>query len=89
MLVLCYNNRFDNKKDKKFLTRWKGPFQVVKWYENGSYKWQEVDGKIHQTRRNGWRLKPYFLRFEEGANSSSSSDQEDEGVPIPSKQNWE
>ena len=74
MLVLHYDNQFDNKKDKKFLTRWEGPFQVVKWYENGSYK-LHVDGNIHKTRLNGWRLKPCFLRFEAGA--SSSSDQED------------
>ena len=26
MLVLRYDNQFDNKKDKKFLTRWKGLF---------------------------------------------------------------
>ena len=58
---------------------------MVKRYENGSYKLQDVDGKIHKTRVNGWRLKPYFLRFEVGA----SSDQEDEGASIPSKQNWE
>ena len=63
----CYDNRFDNKKDKKFLIRWEGPFQVVKWYENGSYKLEDVDGKINETRVNGWRLKPYFLRFEAGA----------------------
>ena len=87
MLVLHYDNLFDNKKDKKFLTKWEGPFQVVKWYENGSYKLHDVDDKIYKTRVNGWRLKPYFLRFEAGA--TNSSDQEDEGVPIPSKQNWE
>ena len=59
---------------------------MVKWYENGSYKLQDVDGKIHETRVNGWRLKPYFLRLEAGASSSSDLD---EGVSITSKQNWE
>ena len=59
----------------------------MKQYENGNYKLQDVNGKIHKTRVNGWRLKPYFLRFEAGA--SSSNDQEDEEAPIPSKQNWE
>ena len=36
MLVLCYDNWFDSKKDKKVFTRWKGPFGVVKRYENGN-----------------------------------------------------
>ena len=86
MLVLCYNNWFDNRNDKKFLTRWKGPFQVVKRYENGSYKLQDVIGTTHKTRVNRWRLKPYFLRFEAGASSSStSSDNADEEIPIASK----
>ena len=26
MLVLRYDNWFDNRKDKRFLTRWEGPF---------------------------------------------------------------
>ena len=55
----------------------------MKRYENGSYNLQDVGGKIRETRVNGWRLKPYSLRFEAGA--SSSSDQEDEGAPISSK----
>ena len=59
----------------------------MKRYENGSYKLQDVDGKIHETRVNVWRLKPYFLRFEAG--TISSSDPKDEGVSIPSKQNWQ
>ena len=88
MLVLRYDNRFDNRKDKKLPTRWEGPFQVVKRYENGSYKLQDVNGTTHKTRVNGWRLKPYFLRFEAGA-SSTNSDNEDEGIPILSKQDWE
>ena len=53
MLVLRYDNRFDNKEDKKFLTRWEGPFQVVKRYENDSYKLQDVNGTTHKTRVNG------------------------------------
>ena len=65
---------------------------MVKWYENGSCKLQDVNGKVH-ARVNGWRFKPYFLRFEAGANSSGNSNSgngnEDEGVPIPSKQDWE
>ncbi|MCO5602757.1 hypothetical protein L7F22_056895 [Adiantum nelumboides] len=60
MLVLRYDNRFDNKKDKKFLPRWEGPFLIQKKYGYGSYQLQEIDGRLHKTRVNGWRLKPYF-----------------------------
>ncbi|MCO5605909.1 hypothetical protein L7F22_060095 [Adiantum nelumboides] len=62
MLVLRYDNRFDNRKDKKFLSRWEGLFQ--KKYSNGSYQLQEINGRLHKTRVNGWRLKPYFQRFD-------------------------
>ena len=62
---------------------------MVKRYENGSYKLQDVNGTTHKTRVNGWRLKSYFLRFEAGTSNSTSSDNEDEGIPIPSKQDWE
>ncbi|MCO5602096.1 hypothetical protein L7F22_056224 [Adiantum nelumboides] len=64
MLVLCYDNRFDNRKDKKFLSKWEGPFLIRKKYSNGSYQLQEINGKLHKTRVNGWRLKPYFQRFD-------------------------
>ena len=50
---------------------------MVKQYENGSYKLQDVNGKTHKTIVNGWRLKPYFLGFEGGANSNNSSENED------------
>ena len=63
---------------------------MVKRDENDSYKLQDVNGKVHKTRVNGWRLKPYFLRFEAGVNSRSNSNtgsnNEDEGVFIPAKQ---
>ncbi|MCO5553797.1 hypothetical protein L7F22_007323 [Adiantum nelumboides] len=64
MLVLRYDNRFDNRKDKKFLSRWEGPFLIRKKYSNGSYQLQEINGRLHKTRVNGWRLKPYFQRFD-------------------------
>ncbi|MCO5587349.1 hypothetical protein L7F22_041298 [Adiantum nelumboides] len=64
MLVLRYDNRFDNRKDNKFLSRWEGPFLIRKKYSNGSYQLQEINGKLHKTRVNGWRLKPYFQRFD-------------------------
>ncbi|MCO5568231.1 hypothetical protein L7F22_021927 [Adiantum nelumboides] len=64
MLVLRYDNHFDNKKDKKFLSRWEGPFLIRKKYSNGSYQLQKINGRLHKTRLNGWRLKPYFQRFD-------------------------
>ncbi|MCO5580122.1 hypothetical protein L7F22_033989 [Adiantum nelumboides] len=63
-LVLCYDNRFDTRKDKKFMSRWEGPYVIRKKYTNGSYRLQDISGKVHKTRVNGWRLKPYFQRFE-------------------------
>ncbi|MCO5580783.1 hypothetical protein L7F22_034654 [Adiantum nelumboides] len=64
MLVLCYDNRFDTRKDKKFMPRWEGPYVIRKKYTNGSYRLQDISGKVHKTRVNGWRLKPYFQRFD-------------------------
>ena len=65
----------------------------MKVYENGSYKLEDVNSKVHKTRVHGWRLKPYFLRFEIGANSSTNSNSgstnKDGGVSIPSKKDWE
>ena len=62
-LVLRYDNRFDTRKDGKFLFRWEGPFLVTKKFKNGSYRLQDIDGKVHRTRTNGWRLKPYHIRI--------------------------
>ena len=64
MLVLRYDNRFDNRKDKKFMPRWEGPYLILKKHSNGSYRLRDVSGKVHKTRVNGWRLKPYFQRFD-------------------------
>src|SRR5262249_33490180 len=61
-LVLCYDNRFDNRKDGKFLFRWEGPFLVLGKFSNGSYRLQDMNGKVHYTRVNGWRIKPYHSR---------------------------
>lgn len=36
-LVLRYDNRFDNRKDGKFLARWEGPFLILQKFDNGSY----------------------------------------------------
>ncbi|MCO5592446.1 hypothetical protein L7F22_046448 [Adiantum nelumboides] len=64
MLVLRYDNRFDTRKDKKFMSRWEGPYVIRKKYTNGSYRLQDISGKLHKTRVNGWRLKPCFQRFD-------------------------
>ncbi|MCO5584625.1 hypothetical protein L7F22_038556 [Adiantum nelumboides] len=64
VLLLRYDNRFDNRKDKKFLSRWEGPFLIRKKYSKWSYQLQEINGRLHKTRVNGWRLKPYFQRFD-------------------------
>ncbi|MCO5598216.1 hypothetical protein L7F22_052308 [Adiantum nelumboides] len=52
MLVLRYDNHFDTRKDKKFMARWEGPFLVYKKYTNGSYRLQDISGKLHKTRVN-------------------------------------
>ena len=39
-----------------------GPFQIIRKYDDGSYLLQDLSGKVHKTRVNGWRLKPYFLQ---------------------------
>lgn len=82
--MLRYDNRFDTRKDKKFMPRWEGPFIILKHYSNGSYILTNAIGKLHYTRVNGWRLKPYFQRFdqvplmdipaEEDASSTSTGD---------------
>ncbi|MCO5594856.1 hypothetical protein L7F22_048891 [Adiantum nelumboides] len=45
MLVLRHDNRFDTRKDKKFMNRWEVPFLIYKKYTNGSYRLQDISGK--------------------------------------------
>ena len=59
-LVLRYDNLFDYNKSDKFSSHWEGPFKVLEKFANGSYQLMDISGKQHQTRVNGWRLKPYF-----------------------------
>lgn len=59
-LVLRYDTLFDNKKDGKFVPHWEGPFKVIERFDNGSYQLMDEFGKLHKTRVNGWRLKPYI-----------------------------
>ena len=60
LLVLRYDNRFDYNKSDKFSPHWEGPFKVLERFTNGSYQVVDISGKQHQTRVNGWQLKPYF-----------------------------
>ncbi|MCO5547878.1 hypothetical protein L7F22_001330 [Adiantum nelumboides] len=46
MLVLRYDNRFDTRKDRKFMTRWEGPYVIRKKYINGSYRLQDISGNL-------------------------------------------
>ena len=55
-----YDNRFDYNKSDKFAPHWEGPFKVLEKFANGSHQLVDISGKLHQTRVNGWRLKPYF-----------------------------
>ena len=64
-LVLRYDSRLDHRQDKKFLLRGEGPFIIYHKYKNGSYQLQDLSGKLHKTRANGWRLKPYLTRMGE------------------------
>jgi transposase InsO family protein len=57
-LVLLYDSRFQ-KFPGKFRMRWFGPYKVLKAYPNGSFELQDFEGNIHDTRYNGYRLKPY------------------------------
>ena len=59
-LVLRYNNKCEHNKGGKFDLRQEGPFQILQKLDNGSYQLQSVDGRLHHTRINGWRLKPIF-----------------------------
>ena len=60
--MLRYDNRFDYNKGDKFLSHWEGPFKVLEKLSNGSYQLMDISDKQHQTRVNGWRLKPYFSK---------------------------
>ena len=61
--MLRYDNCLDYNKGDKFLPHWEGPFKVLEEFSNGSYQLMDISGKQHQTRVNGWRLKPYFSQI--------------------------
>ncbi|MCO5553788.1 hypothetical protein L7F22_007314 [Adiantum nelumboides] len=64
MLVMRYDSRLDLSHSKKFLQRWEGPYVIFKKFKNGSYRLQDLSGKIHKYPINGWRLKEFFQRIQ-------------------------
>ena len=62
-IVLRYDNKFDNRKDGKFFPHWEGPFKLMQKFDNGSFQLMDINGKVHNTRINGWRIRPYFPRI--------------------------
>ncbi|MCO5570300.1 hypothetical protein L7F22_024018 [Adiantum nelumboides] len=64
MLVMRYDSRLDLSHSKKFLQRWEGPYVIFKKFKNGSYRLQDLSGKIHKYPVNGWRLKELFQRIQ-------------------------
>ncbi|MCO5576149.1 hypothetical protein L7F22_029957 [Adiantum nelumboides] len=64
MLVMRHDSRLDLSHSKKFLQRWEGPYFIFKKLKNGSYRLQDLSGKIHKYPINGWRLKEFFQRIQ-------------------------
>ncbi|MCO5580349.1 hypothetical protein L7F22_034215 [Adiantum nelumboides] len=64
MLVMRYDSRLDLSHSKKFLQRWEGPYVIFKKFKNGSYRLQDLSGKIHKYPVNGWILKEFFQRIQ-------------------------
>ncbi|MCO5596833.1 hypothetical protein L7F22_050903 [Adiantum nelumboides] len=48
MLAMRYDSRLDLSHSKKFLQRWEGPYVIFKMFKNGSYRLQDLSGKIHK-----------------------------------------
>ncbi|MCO5583191.1 hypothetical protein L7F22_037099 [Adiantum nelumboides] len=46
MLVMRYDSRLNLSHNKKFLQRWEGPYFIFKKFKNGSYRLQDLSGKI-------------------------------------------
>ncbi|MCO5602941.1 hypothetical protein L7F22_057082 [Adiantum nelumboides] len=64
MLVMRYDSRLDLSHSKKFLQRWEGPYVIFKKFKIGSYRLQDLSGKIHKYPVNGWKLKEFFQRIQ-------------------------
>lgn len=48
---------------RKFALRWRGPFVVVKVYDNAVYSVRELDGAIHRIPYAGKRVKLFKRRM--------------------------
>lgn len=62
-LVLRYNSRLDNSLQKKFQVKWEGPFLVMQGFVNGTYQLADLNGTLHASRVNGYKLKKYYARL--------------------------
>ena len=62
-LVLRYNSKLYKTFWKKFQVRWEGPFRVVDCFANGTYQLADLDGTLHASRVNAWRLIIYNARL--------------------------
>ena len=54
-----YDSRFKIFKGK-FHTRWMGPYEVIRVFENGAVEVKTIDGQDTVFLVNGHRLKKYF-----------------------------
>lgn len=81
-LVLRYNTRLDNSLQKKFQVKWEGPFMVMQVFPNGTYQLADLDGTLHASRVNGYRLKKYYARLMVMVQDAVTEDMlSDEGEP--------
>ena len=62
-LVFRYNRKLDKTFQKKFQIKWEGPFKVMESFANGTYQLADLDGTLHASRVNGFRLKKYHARL--------------------------
>ena len=85
MLVLRYDNKLDNRYDAKFQKRWEGPFFIFQKFKNGSYRLEDLTGRVHKTPVNGWRLKPCLCHKDPLATYKEPLPKEEpyEGMIIP------
>ena len=62
-MVLRYNSKLEKTFQRKFQIKWEGPFLVIDRFSNGTYQLADLDGSLHESRVNGYRLKKYFARL--------------------------
>jgi hypothetical protein len=61
-LVMVIDDWLMKQKGRKFIPRWKGPYQVVEKFDNGTYMLATLEGDLMNRYVNGSKLKDYFLR---------------------------